>query len=193
MRVPLESYLRERGPRVYSLVAGFTFSPVDVDIGRLARGEWNPATDRFRIWYLPEDEGTGRPLCYVMIRKLDPDDLVLVYAHVVVNIGVKLDDPGARAFTVGILSNDDVRARSTLNAMLEIPPSFHKRNEVQLIERKWRDDSDAVMRFTANIHSATTLPGGRGMTYSLKLEPPLGMISSLKKSLGTWWEPADSR
>ncbi len=193
LRVPLESYLREQSPKVYSLVAGFSFSPVDIDIGLLARGEWNPLYDRFRVWYLPGDEAeSGRPLCYVMIRKFDPGDMVMVYAHVVVNVGAKVGDTDYRTFTVGIMSNDDVRARTTLNSMLEIPPSFHRRSEVQLVEKRWRDDSDAVMRFMANIHSAMTSPAGEGKTYTLKIEPPPGMMRDLKKNLGTWWDGKDS-
>ena len=187
MRVPLESYLHGGG-KVYSLVVGVPFSPLDVDLGHLARGEWNPLTDRFRIWYLPgEGGGGGQPVCYVMVRKFDPQDGVLLYGHVVVNTRGKEEDGEERSFAVGIMSNDEVRARSMLNSMLDIPPSFHRRSEVRLIERRWRADPDAVMRFLANIHSALAQLQPSGKVYTLKFEPPPGMMEELKRNLGAWW------
>jgi len=186
LRVPIESYLQatQPGVKVHSLVASFPFSPVDIDLGRLARGEWRPVVDRFRVWYLP---GEGTPLCYVMIRKLDPHDMVLVYAHLVFNIG-KPDESDAGVFTMGILCNDDVRARAALNSLLDIPPSFHRRSDVRMRERKWRDDANAVMRFTANVHSAmaTAAPGASFQTVSA--EPPPEALKELKRGLGTWWD-----
>ena len=189
MRVPLESYLSENGSKVYSLVVRVPFSPLDVDLGRLARGEWNPLTDRFRVWYLPPEGESGVPVCYLMVRKFDPQDGVVLYGHMVVNIGKSPDVSEPWSFTIGIMSNDEVRARSMLNSMLDIPPSFHKRSEVRLVERKWRSDPEAVMRFLANIHSALAnlSPDPSGKVYTLKFEPPAGMMGQLTKGLGAWW------
>jgi hypothetical protein len=190
LRVPLESYLSMTGAKVYSLVVGVPFSPLDIDLGHLARGEWNALTDRFRVWFLPkEDEGDGQPTCYVMIRKFDPQDGVLLYAHVVINTGEKPSAENPRSFTVGIMSNDEVRARFVLNSMLEIPPSFHRRSEVRLVERRWRNDPGAVMRFLANIHSVMTqlAPNPSGEVYTLKFEPPPGMMAELKRGMDVWW------
>jgi len=179
-----------KGAKVYSLVAGVPFSPLDIDLGHLARGEWNSLTDRFRVWHLPrEGQADSHPVCYLMIRKFDARDGVLLYCHIVVNIGeARTEDP--RSFTVGIMSNDEVRARSMLNSMLDIPPSFHRRNEIELIERKWRSDPDAVMRFLANIHSAMAqqAPNPSGKVYTLKFEPPPGMMGELKRNMGAWWD-----
>lgn len=188
LRIPLQAYLQGTGAKVYSLVVGVPFSPLDIDLGRLARGEWNPLTDRFRVWYLPTEEGEeGHPVCYVMVRKFDPGDGVLLYGHMMVNIEGK-DDPSKQwGFTVGLMSNDEVKARSMLNSMLDIPPSFHRRSEVRLIERKWRDDPDALMRFLANIHSTMAQLAPSGRVYSLKFEPPAGMMGEMKRNLGTWW------
>jgi hypothetical protein len=189
LRVPLETYLRGTGTKVYSLVVGVPFSPLDIDIGHLARGEWNALTDRFRVWYLPkEGESDSRPVCYVMVRKFDPRDGVLLYAHVVVNIRAEAVEEAKWNFTVGIMSNDDVRARSMLNSMLEIPPSFHRRNEVRLVERRWRNDPEAVMRFLANIHSSMAQMTPSEKVYALKFEPLPGMMGELKRNLGTWWK-----
>ena len=154
----------------------------------MARGVWNPLSDRFRIWYLPKVEGEGRePLCYVMIRKLDPRDMVIVYAHVVFNLGLeKRSDE--RTFTVGILCNDDVRARAALNSMLEVPPSFHRRGDVQLVERRWRDDPDAVMRFIANVHSAMAHPGRRRNSKALRVDLPPAIFAKLTQNIGAWWK-----
>jgi len=191
LRVPLETYIQDAGAKVYSLVVGVPFSPLDVDLGHFARGEWNSLTDRFRVWYLPREDGAeGNPVCYVMVRKFDPQDGILLYGHVVVNTGWKFGEEKRWCFTVGIMSNDEVRARSMLNSMLEIPPSFHRRSEVRLIERRWRNDPEAIMRFLANIHSVLTQlappdPGGR--VYTLKFEPPPGMMGELKENLGSWW------
>ncbi len=189
MRVPLEAYLSMNGAKVYSLVAAVPFSPLDIDLGHLARGEWNALVDRFRVWFLPREDGSdSQPDCYVMIRKFDPEDGVLVYGHVVVNTGKQGSDDG-RSFTVGIMCNDEVRARSMLNSMLEIPPSFHRRSEVRLLERRWRSDPDAVMRFLANVHSALAqrAPDPGGTVYTLKFEPPPGMMKELKRGKGAWW------
>jgi hypothetical protein len=173
---------------VYSFVASVPFSPLDIDLGRLARGEWNALTDRFRLWYLPAENGAeDGAACYVMVRKFDPAEGVLLYGHIVVNLGAKAREENACNFTVGIMSNDDIKARSALNAMLEIPPSFHRRSEVRLIERKWRSDPEAVMRFLANIHSAMAKLSPGGKVYTLKFEPPAGMMGELKRNLGTWW------
>lgn len=188
MRVPLESYLQGTGAKVYSLVVGVPFSPLDIDIGHLARGEWNALTDRFRVWFLPSEEGArGAPTIYVMVRKFDPNDGVLLYGHMVVNTDAKEGSRNPRSFTVGIMSNDEIRARSMLNSMLEIPPSFHRRSEVRLIERRWRSDPEAVMRFLANIHSAMAQLAPSGKVYTLKFEPPPGMMGELKRNLGAWW------
>ena len=178
------------GAKVYSLVAEVPFSPLDIDVGRLARGEWNALTDRFRLWYLrKEDEADGSPVCYLMVRKFDPKDGVLLYGHVVVNTrdGPTMED--SKSFTVGILSNDETRARSMLNSTLEIPPSFHKRNEIRLIERRWRSDSNVIMRFLANIHSTMSNrnPGPGGRFHVLKFQPPPELMEELRGNLGAWW------
>jgi hypothetical protein len=174
--------------KVYSFVAGVPFSPIDIDLGHLSRGEWNAITDRFRVWYMPGEDGKSETqLCYVMVRKLDPHDGVLTYAHVMVNLrgnGSKEDGPN---FMVGVLSNDDVRARTAVNAMLDIPPIFHRRAELETIERKWRSDPDAVFRFTANVHSATALASTDGAVYELKFELPPGITEQFRQNMGAWW------
>jgi len=182
-------YLRGGEVKVYSFVVSVPFSPIDIDLGRLARGEWNPLTDRFRIWYMPGENGdVGSQLCHLTIRKLDPQDDVLTYAHVVVNLGSKGGGESDSDFAVGILSNDDVRARSMLNAMLEIPPAFHRRNELRLIERRWRADPDVVMRFTANIHSTAAQPeDGGGVAYKLKFQLPPDISGEFKRNMASWW------
>ena len=189
MRVPLESYLSMNGSKVYSLVVRVPFSPLDIDLGHMARGEWNPLTDRFRVWYLPPDGDGETPVCYVMVRKFDPQDGVVLYGHMVVNLGKSPEASEPWSFTIGIMSNDEVRARSMLNSMLDIPPSFHRRSEVRLVERRWRSDPEAVMRFLANVHSAlaNSAPDPSGKTYTLKFEPPPGMMGHLTKGLGAWW------
>jgi hypothetical protein len=188
LRIPLGSYLQGTGAKVYSLVVDVPFSPLDVDLGHLARGEWNVLTDRFRIWFLPRGDGSGnQPVCYVMIRKFDPRHGVLVYGHVVVNTEEKEGAEIQRSFTIGIMSNDEIRARSTLNSVLDIPPLFHRRSEVRLVEGKWRSDPEAVMRFLANIHSAMAQPAPSGKAYTLKFEPPPDMMGELKRNIGAWW------
>ena len=188
LRVPLRTYLQGGEAKVYSFVAAVHFSPIDIDLGHLARGEWNALTDRFRIWYMPGEEGRNdTQLCYVMIRKFDPHNDVLMYAHVIVNVNAKGEGPDRPNFVVGILSNDDVRARSALNAMLEIPPAFHRRSELRLIERKWRTDPDAVFRFAANVHSSTAQKEG-GVVYKLKSELPPGIAEQLRRNMGAWWQ-----
>jgi len=179
-----------KGARVYSLVVAVPFSPLDIDLGHLARGEWNALTDRFRVWILPREGGSAnQPTCYVMIRKFDPQDGILLYGHVVINTDEKPDVGKPLSFTVGIMSNDDVRARFMLNSILDIPPSFHRRSEIRLIEHRWRSDPDAVMRFLANIHSAMTqVPlNPSGKIYTLKFEPPPGLMEELKHGMGAWW------
>jgi hypothetical protein len=104
-----------------------------------------------------------------------------------VNPGGKNSTENQRVFTVGIMSNDEVRARSMLNSMLGIPPSFHRRNELRLIERKWRGDPEAVMRFTANVHSAMTQGTPSGKAYTMRFELPSSMMGELKRNLGAWW------
>lgn len=189
----LEGYIRgETTTKVYSLVAAVPFSPVDVDLNTLARGEWDALKDRMRIWFLPRTEGQNdKPSCYVMIRKFDQQQEVLVCVHIVMNVedGGKDDQP---FFTIGILSNDDIRARAVLGVFLGVPPIFHKRSEITLIEGKWRDDPGVVMRYAANVYSVLTSkadPGGR--VYSLKFEPPADFMASFKPNLDNWWDSVD--
>jgi len=174
------------------LVAALPFSPVDVDLNILARGEWDALKDRLRIWFLPRSDGQNdRTSCYVMIRKFDRRQAVLVCVHIVMNLEVGGKD-GQPLFTIGILSNDDIRARAVLGVFLGVPPIFHKRSEITLIEGKWRGDPGAVMRYAANAYSVLTPradPGGR--VYSLKFEPPAGFMASLKPNLDTWWDSVD--
>lgn len=193
MRVPLEMYFHGGQARVYSIVAAVPFSPIDIDLGHLARGEWNALTDRFRIWYMPGEVGRDdTQLCYMVIRKFDPHNGVITYAHVIVNLNTSNHNRVKSNFTVGILSNDDIRARYTLNAMLEIPPAFHRRNELQLLERRWRTDQDVVFRFATNIHSTLARPGRGGVPYKLKLELPPGMTDQLRRNVGEWWQNPSS-
>ena len=189
MRVPLNAYLSGQGTEVYSLVVGVPFAPLDVDIAYLSRGEWNPLTDRFRVWYLPDENGEGQPVCYLMVRKFDPKDGVVVYGHIVVTTKHKDGEDDGWCFTVGILSNDEVRARVMLNSILDIPPSFHRRSELRLVEKRWRNDPEVVMRFLANVHSALSqsAPDLSGKVYTLKFEPPPGLMGDLKRNLGKWW------
>ena len=189
MRVPLGAYLHGGGAKVYSLVVGVPFSPLDIDLGYLARGEWNALADRFRVWYIPKEDGVGPPVCYVMVRKFDKKDDVVVYGHMVVNMEGRARGEDGWAFIVGVMSNDEVRARVTVNSMLGIPPSYHRRSELQLIERRWRGDPGAVMRFSANVHSAMSqpLPDARGKAYTLKFDSPSWLLGELKRDLGAWW------
>ena len=188
-RVPLEAYLHRPSARVYSLVVEVPFAPLDVDIAYLSRGEWNPLTDRFRVWRLPDENGEGPRVCDLMVRKFDPTDGVSGYGHIVVNTKHEGREDGSRSFTVGILSNDEVRARVMLNSMLDIPPSFHRRNELRLVEKRWRNDPDAVMRFLTNVHSALSQssPNPGGKVYTLRFEPPPGLIRELRRNVGVWW------
>jgi len=178
-----------KGVKVYSLVVGVPFSPLGIDLGHLARGEWNALTDRFRVWFLPKDGSDSQPTCYVMIRKFYPRVGVLLYGHIVINTDEKPGVENPRSFTVGIMSNDEVRAQFMLNSILDIPPSFHRRSEIRLVERRWRSDPDAVMRFLANIHSAITqmAPNPSGKIYTLKFEPPRRTMGELKRGMGSWW------
>jgi len=90
---------------------------------------------------------------------------------------------------VGILSNDEVRARAMLNSMLDIPPSFHKRNELKVVEKRWRSDPAAGMRFLANVHSAmNSAPAASGRAYKLEFDPPPELMAELKRGLGAWWK-----
>ncbi len=179
--------------RVYSLVASVPFSPVDVDLNLLARGEWDASKDRLRVWFLPVTEGQNdKPSGYVMIRKLDQGQGVLVCVHIVMNLGTEAAKNGRPYFTIGILSNDDIRARAVLGIFLGVPPIFHKRSEVSLVEAKWRTEPEAVMRFAANVHSVlTSETGPEGKVYQLKFEPPADFMASLKPNLDNWWSPAE--
>ena len=143
-----------------SLVAAVPFSPVDVDLNVLARGEWDALTDRFRVWFLPKTEGQNdKTSCYVMIRKFDRQQAVLVCVHVVANLEAGEGGNGQRYFTLGILSNDDIRARAILGTFLGVPPIFHRRSEITLIERKWRADPATVARFASNVYSTVAAKG----------------------------------
>jgi hypothetical protein len=161
LRVPLEDYLRREMTKVYSLVAEVPFTPLDVDLNLLARGEWDTAKDRFRVWSLPRTEGQNEPSCYVTIRKFDPRQGVLVYAHLLMNPGAGVGEDG-RPFTVQILSNDDVRARAILGVFLGAPPAFHRRAEITLIEGRWRADPETVVSFAANVRATAVSQGGPG-------------------------------
>jgi hypothetical protein len=179
LRVQLESYLGPKMPGVYSLVAAVPFSPVDVDLNVLARGEWDSFTDRFRVWFLPKTEGQNdKTSCYVMVRKFDPQQAVLVCVHIVANLEAGEGDDAGRYFTLGILSNDDIRARAVLGIFLGVPPTFHKRSE--------------VARFAANVYATVTAKaGGGGEMYRLTVGPAPDLLTALKP-LDVWWDPKAS-
>ncbi len=186
MRVPIERYLQGAGTKVHSYVVAVPFSPIDLDLGHLTRGEWDALTDRFRIWYMPGDAGSpGQQLCYVVIRKFDSEAGVLTYVHIIVNLSAGLDD--APDFMVGVLSNDDVRSRTALNAIVGVPPVFHRRSELRVVEHRWRTDPSAVLRFTANVHSVCVKPsqGEAGFNLKFKLQP--GVTDELRRNMGAWW------
>ena len=189
MRIPLRAFFKAERAKVYSIVAKVPYTPLDIDLGHLARGEWNSLTDRFRLWYLPGEGGGGKS-CYVMVRKLDQRNEILTYAHLVVNLDSSAGD--ASMFTAGIMCNDDVRARSMLNSILDTPPSFHHRDELTLVERRWRNDPEAVCRFTANIHSAVAHAAKVGSVHTIKFQLPQGMSERLGKDMGSWWKDRGS-
>lgn len=172
--------------KVYSLVAAVQFSPVDIDLNLLARGEWDATCDRMRVWFLPKTERQGDKMsCYVMIRKFDRKQQALVCVHIVPNLGA---GEGDDFFTIGILSNDDVRAKAVLGVFLGVPPIFHERAEIALMEDMWRTEPDPVMRFAANVHSAVaSMSRPSDKFHELKLEPPADLMASLKPNLDTWW------
>jgi hypothetical protein len=174
------------------LVASIPFSPVDIDLNLLARGEWDASKDRMRVWFLPATEGQDdKQSGYVMIRKFDQEQGILVCVHIVMNLAIEAK-AGQPYFTIGILSNDDVRARAVLGTFFGIPPIFHKRSEVSLVEAKWRTESEAVMRFAANVYSVlTSQRGPEGKVYQLKFEPPADLMASLKPNLDSWWGSAE--
>jgi hypothetical protein len=189
LRVPLESYLGRELPSVYSLVAAIPFSPVDVDLNVLARGEWDALTDRFRVWFLPKAEGQNdKSSCYVMIRKFDQQQAVLVCVHIVANLEAGEGKDAQRYFTLGILSNDDIRARAILGIFLGVPPIFHRRSEITLIERKWRTDPATAARFASNVYATVAGKAGPGgEVYRLRLEPASDLLANLKP-LDVWWD-----
>jgi len=185
MRVALERYFGKEMSRVYSLVANVPFSPVDIDVAGLARGEWDALSDRFRVWFLPKGMAQNdKASCYVMIRKFDRQQGILTCAHIVMN----LEDAGrddCPCFSIGILSNDDIRARAMLGVFLGIPPVFHKRSEIELVEGKWKADPATVAQYTANVHSAFAAQSG-GKTYELKFDLPADFLKKLGP-LDSWW------
>jgi len=189
VRVPLESYLGREIPSVYSLVAAIPFSPVDLDLNVLARGEWDALTDRFRVWFLPKTEGrNAKTSCYVMIRKFDQEQAVLVCVHIVANLEAGEGGNGQRYFTLGILSNDDIRTRAILGIFLGVPPIFHRRSEITLIERKWRTDPATVARFASNVYATVAAKAGQGgEVYRVRLEPASDLLANLKP-LDAWWD-----
>jgi len=179
LRKSLEGYLGKEMPEVYSLVAAVPYSPVDVDLAILSRGEWDALSDRFRFWFLPGGPGEAKPSCYVMIRKYDKEQGVLACVHITANLGHSGEDESL--FTVGLLCNDDVRARAMLGVFLAVPPVFHRRSEVRLVEKRWRSDPETLLRYAANVYSALAAaanPGGA--TYSLKFEPAEDIMKELR-------------
>lgn len=124
------------------------------------------------------------------MRKLDREADVLVFMHVVPRLEVAMKEGSEREhFTVGVLCNDDVRARAALGALLDIPPAFHRRREVKLVERRWRSDPRAVMFFLANVHSATSASeNGRMFSVRVGGRPGLDLMAALKEGMGGWWD-----
>ena len=194
MRVPLRSYPAP-GSKVYSLVARVPFTPVDLDLGRLARGEWDAYRDRFRVWFIPRIEGRdSKPLCNFTVRKFDRENGVLVFIHVTMDLdAVYRDGSSQDHFAIGILCNDDVRARAALGAFLDNPPAFHKRDEVRLVERRWRRDPAAVMYFLANVHSVLSAdPQAPVSTFRVEGRPSLDVLAMLKEGMVGWWEARET-
>ncbi len=172
---------------------GFPFTPVDLDIGWLARGEWDALRDRFRLWFIPRIEGRNdKPLCHFTVRKFDREGDVLLFMQIVPKLEAVLsEDSSQEHFMVGILSNDDVRARAALSAFLDVPPSFHKRRDVRLIERRWRNDPQAVMLFLANVYSVTSA-SQQGSVSSVRVggQQATDALAALKEGMVGWWEGA---
>ena len=194
MRVNLTSYGRP-GSKVYSLVARVPFTPVDLDIGRLARGEWDPMKDRCRVWFIPTIEKAGdRPLCNFTLRKFDQEAGVLLFMHLTVNLDASYREGSEPDhFYLGVLCNDDVRAKSALGCVLDTPPSFHRRKELSLVESRWRTDS-ALMYYLANVHSVMSSgPGTGGRMATLKVEGRASedLMAMMKKGMGGWWKDED--
>ena len=190
MRVPIGKYLDGERTRVYSYVVAVPFSPIDIDITHLTRGEWNAAADRFRLWYMPGDGAAGSQLCYLVVRKFDPRTEVLVYMHIVVSLNAE-GGAGRPSFMMGVLSNDDVRSKAALNAIVGIPPVFHRRTELRVVEHRWRTDPEAVLRFTANAHSVLAGVGPGAVAFNLKFELPPGITDEFRRNLGAWWPSSD--
>lgn len=125
-----------------------------------------------------------------MVRKFDQPEEALAVAHIVVNLSET--ERARSSFTIGIMSNDDAMARNMLNTTLGIPPVFHRRDELKMVEDRWRTDPDAVFRFVANLHSVTANHEGSetgGAVYELKFDLAPEAKSEFARGLGGWWGP----
>jgi hypothetical protein len=124
-----------------------------------------------------------------MIRKFDPEQDILVYVHVVVDLATKIGEDNQSFFMLGILSNDDIRARSTLAAIFDIPPVFHRRSEVRLVEKRWRNDAGALLtRFSANVYSVLAASRKTGdKLFTRNVTPSPHIFGKIKENVGKWW------
>ncbi len=68
-----------------------------------------------------------------------------------------------------------------------VPPIFHKRSEITLLERRWRTDPETVARFAANVFAAKSsmMPGDK--VYKLTVEPPADFMAKINSGLDSWW------
>ncbi len=124
------------------------------------------------------------------MRKFDREADVLVFMHVPPRLEASLKEGSEQEhFVVGVLCNDDVRTRSALGTLLDIPRAFHRRRGVKLIERRWRSDPRAVMFYLANVHSATSASeDGRMVSVQVGGRPGLDVMAALKEGMDGWWD-----
>ncbi len=183
---PLSAY-QSGGGKVYSLVARVPFTPVDLDIGRLARVKWDALTDRFRLWFIPKIEGRDdKPLCHFTLRKFDCEADVLVFMHVVPKLKALFrDDSEQDHFLAGVLSNDEVRARSSAGHPSGVSPKV--RSEVGRAQVEDGPPGCDVLSGERSLGHYGK-PEGNLVSVGVGSRPGINLLAAMKEGMGEWWE-----
>ncbi len=147
------TYYAEKGKVtvVYSLTATPSFSPIDINVEFLAKDGWSASGDRLRF-HIPHGKSPppSNPMAAViaatkpnlLIRRYDREEDCLAA------IRIHLDG------VIAILSNDpDFAKRYLRRVFLEMPPSFHSEDELE-IKDEWVTEPFTVAMFAGLVAGA---------------------------------------
>jgi hypothetical protein len=170
--IPLTEYALKSSKRqgVFQILAKPTFSPIDFNLKSLVERRGWGASDRFRFWFVKEEQQVNtlllkklvNPEPHILLRKLDVEEDCFCHCEISMDGNVK------------IYSNDSQYAKDFfVDIFTGLPPSFHELKHWE-VKHAWIRDQSSIAFFTGSLQGALGWTSG---------EIPLEIKESFEEAL----------